>query len=77
MGRTTASIDGNYWFWQLLREGVLGGLLKLVGVNSNQLGVIALNVLIIVAEWVRILPIFMQKQSISMIFQASLNSIGE
>lgn len=36
----------------MLREGVLGGILRFMGVNSKQMGVIALNCLIILAEWV-------------------------
>lgn len=36
----------------MLREGVIGGLLRFMGVNSKQMGVIALNCLIILAEWV-------------------------
>ncbi|CAL8111692.1 unnamed protein product [Orchesella dallaii] len=43
---------GSFFDSQMLREGVIGGILRFMGINSKQMGVIALNVLIIVAEWI-------------------------
>ncbi|CAG7731192.1 unnamed protein product [Allacma fusca] len=37
---------------QLLREGMLGGILRFMSVDSSRLGIIALNVLIFVAEMI-------------------------